>query len=51
MDRVFWATCPTCDHKIMVDYGIRFADVALECPSCRGKFRADEAKALDERWN
>jgi uncharacterized protein YbaR (Trm112 family) len=51
MDRVFWATCPTCDHKLMVDWGIRHADVQLECPSCRGKFRVEEAKALDERWS
>jgi uncharacterized protein YbaR (Trm112 family) len=50
MQRVFWTTCPTCDHKLMVDYGIRFAAVQLECPGCRGKYTVDEAKALDERW-
>jgi DNA-directed RNA polymerase subunit RPC12/RpoP len=51
MQRVFWATCPTCDHKLMVDWNIRHAGVPLECPSCRGKFLADDAKALDERWS
>ena len=50
MQRVFWTTCPQCAHKLMVDYGIRFAGVQLECPSCRRKYTVDEAAALDERW-
>jgi transposase-like protein len=50
MQRVFWTTCPHCDHKLMVDYGIRFAGAQLECPGCRGTYRVEEAKALDERW-
>jgi len=50
VQRVFWTTCPQCDHKLMVDYGIRFSGVQLECPSCRGKYTVEQAKTLDERW-
>lgn len=50
MQRIFWATCPQCERAFSVDYGIRFEDVALECPYCRCKFRVEEAAALDERW-
>jgi hypothetical protein len=50
MQRIFWATCPSCAKALAVDYGIRFADVKLECPHCRTKFTTDEAAALDERW-
>ncbi|MEA2433917.1 MAG: hypothetical protein QOG54_1374 [Actinomycetota bacterium] len=50
MNRIFWVTCPTCAKAFSVDYGIRFVDVALECPWCRGKFKVDEASAIDERW-
>lgn len=49
MQRIFWATCG-CGKSFSVDYGIRHADVELECPYCRSKFRADDAVALDERW-
>lgn len=51
MQRIFWATCPQCEQAFTVDYGIRFEDVQLECPFCRHKFKADDAKALDERWS
>lgn len=50
VQRIFWATCPKCDHAFTVDYGIRFADVRLECPWCRHKFRVEDAAKLDERW-
>jgi uncharacterized protein YbaR (Trm112 family) len=50
VQRVFWTTCPDCQHKLMVDYGIRFVDVKLECPNCRRKYTVDEAAGLDERW-
>jgi hypothetical protein len=50
MNRIFWVTCPQCEHSFSVDYGIRFVDVLLECPWCRAKFAVDEAARLDERW-
>jgi hypothetical protein len=50
LDRIFWVTCASCDHSFSVDYGIRFADVFLECPWCRKKFRVEDAAAIDERW-
>jgi hypothetical protein len=50
MQRIFRATCPACAWAFPVDYGIRHADVRLECPRCRAKFAVDEASALDERW-
>lgn len=49
MQRIFWVVC-RCGHRFAVDYEIRFADVLLECPSCRSKFPVAEAAALDERW-
>lgn len=48
--RIFFVTCPGCDHSFSVDYDIRFADVHLECPRCRRKFEVDAAAAIDERW-
>jgi hypothetical protein len=50
MDRIFFVSCPKCSHSFSVDYGIRFAEVALECPWCRFKFAVDEAASVDERW-
>jgi uncharacterized Zn-finger protein len=50
MNRIFFVTCPRCDHSFSVDYAIRFDDVLLECPYCRNKFAVDEAAGLDERW-
>jgi hypothetical protein len=51
VQRIFWATCPTCAKSLPVDYGIRFvAGVRLECPHCRTKFTVNEAAELDERW-
>jgi len=50
MQRIFWATCPACGTAFAVDYGIRHAEVRLECPGCRTKFTVEEAAALDERW-
>jgi hypothetical protein len=50
VDRIFWVTCPRCEHSFSVDYGIRYAEVLLECPWCRNKFAVDEAASLDERW-
>ncbi|MCW2500606.1 MAG: hypothetical protein JWN87_2282 [Frankiales bacterium] len=49
MDRLFNVTC-TCGKSFPVDYGIRFADVDLECPYCRTKFRVEQAVRIDERW-
>jgi len=49
MQRTFIVTCE-CGHSFPVDYGIRDADVQLECPMCRNKMRAEEAANLDERW-
>ena len=50
MQRIFWVTCPDCEHRFSVDYGIRHADVHLECATCRRKFRVEEAAEIDERW-
>jgi hypothetical protein len=50
MYRIFYVTCPGCDRSFSVDYGIRHADVQLECPFCRAKFAVDDAAGLDERW-
>ncbi len=50
MERIFWATCRQCRKAFSVDWAIRHADVELECPYCRNKFKADDAAALDERW-
>ena len=50
MQRIFWVTCPQCSSTFSVDWGIRFADVQLECPYCRGKFAVEQAAAVDERW-
>jgi hypothetical protein len=49
MQRTFTVKC-TCGHSFPVDYEIRFAEVALECPSSRRKMRVEEAASIDERW-
>jgi hypothetical protein len=48
--RIFYVACPECGRSFSVDYGIRFADVHLECPFCRNKFAVDDAASVDERW-
>lgn len=44
MDRIFWATCPSCSYEYTVDHSLRASrDVKLECPNCRNKFTVPEA--------
>jgi uncharacterized Zn-finger protein len=47
--KLFWATCPECLRKFVVDSSLRHADWQLICPFCGHRFLPDEAAELDDR--
>jgi hypothetical protein len=50
VNRVFWATCPSCVKAFIVNWELRNAGRQLICPFCARRFLPDEAASLDERY-
>lgn len=49
MERIFYATCPSCNARWMVDWELRKSKHDLVCYKCQHTFPTDDAAEIDDR--